>query len=898
MTASVLTRRQHAPGRARLLASLDTSLDVTLVGGKAHTLGRLMRRGVRVPEGFVLRCEALERHLEHAGIAGDIRSRCAGRDFIRAEDRAQASAEIRRLVCGASLPDDVQEALLAHARPLLERGSVVVRSSAVGEDSAAASFAGQLDSILHVTDDESLQCAVLACWASFWSERALFYRSARGIQPGGMGVIVQEQVHAHAAGVMFTDGGDGALLVEYAAGLGDALVAGAVDPARIRIDRKTGAVTSSGEQIPAADIVVLSTKGIASLIDAARRIERELGSKQDVEWVMNSANELFVVQSRPITASLAAPPAQCDTAPVVVWSNANVNENFPAPISPLLYSVASTGYTHYFRNLGRALGVSPRRLRAMEPAFAQIIGVHAGRMYYNLTNIHAVIRLAPFGDALASSFDTFVGARGQDSGQHAPSRDGRFRRLVEICVVAARSTWNYLTIERRIRSFERDVDEFAARSHPAQLGTLDLAGLRQLLSDFMSIRCHRWTDASLADLAAMVCYGLLQRLIARAYPDGVGVAHTSLLKAIPRVVSNEPVHRLWELSRFIRANPPLADLVEHEEPAAVLRTITVDARFTDFRIAFDRYLEEWGFRCSSELMLTTPSFQEQPAPVIAMLRAYAKLDAESPLEAMARQSAEREVETMRAMATLAAQRIRVIPWMTWASVLRVLLPWTHAAIRYRERARLKQALLYSRLRGVALGIGDHLVRRDLLATRDDVFWFTMAELQELAAGGAMFPHEARALAALRSQAHAAFADASPPDSFILSDGGYLAAGGVAASDAVVHDHAEGESTLRGTTACAGNVTGRAAVLRDVAEAERLVAGDILVTRQTDPGWGPVFFLISGLVIERGGMLSHGAILAREFGIPCVVGVRNATAVIPDGAQITVDADKERVHVAH
>ena len=872
-----------------LCVELDAECPLENVGGKAHTLGKLMRAGVRVPGGFVLTTLALETHLREANLT----------------ERIQALRDgpaIRSLVSGVSLPERLREQLVARARPMFARGPVVVRSSAVGEDSGVASFAGQLDSILHVTDDAMLERAVLACWASFWSDRAMFYREARGMASSGMGVVVQQQVGATAAGVMFTDDGAGALLVEYTSGLADKLVAGDVDPARMSIDRVSLAVRQLGERMPPADAVVQTAHGIASLLEAAERLEGELGGAQDVEWAMTADGTLFVVQSRPITAALRA--KSDDATPVVVlsdakdphlvtWSNANVNENFPAPISPLLYSVASAGYTHYFRNLARAFGISSRRIRAMEPAFTRIIGAHGGRMYYNLTNIHAVIRLAPFGDALASSFDAFVGVGDESPARTSIKRANRLTQACEVAVIALKTTWQYLFIEGRIRRFEMRADAFAERSHPSRLLQMSLAELRALMSDFMAIRCHGWKDASLADTAAMVCYGALQRLIAHADPDGNEAAHTSLLKAIPGVVSNEPVHQLWALSRSIRDDASLAQLVERKDADVVLRAIANDERFADFRRAFDAYLETWGFRCSSELMLTTPSFQEDPAPVIALLRAYARLDAESPVEAMARQTVAREAATVRAMIALSEKRIRYVPWMSWAAVLRILLPWTHGAIRFRERARLKQALLYSRLRRIALALGDELVRRNLLNVRDDVFWLTAQELDEMASGGAMFAGTTRELVALRAHAHAELAKITPPDSFTLPEGEYLAVGARAHANAQQRDES---GVFTGTTACTGHVSGTARVLRDVTESERLSPGDILVTKQTDPGWGPVFFLISGLVIERGGMLSHGAILAREFGIPCVVGIRDATRAIPDGAMITLDADRGCVHV--
>lgn len=875
------------------------------VGGKAYTLGVLIRAGVRVPDGFVLRTEALERHLRSSALDQAIDALCERVDTGQPEHLGEIAAAIRSLFDTAPMSGVLRDELRALARPLLARGSVVVRSSAVGEDSAERSFAGQLDSILHVADEIALERAVLACWASYWSERALFYRAARHVPSRGMGVVVQQQVAARAAGVLFTDAGDGTALVEYTAGLGDRLVAGEIDPARISIERSSRAVRHSGQRCADADSVVVSDGGIDALASMAAELEHMLGGPQDVEWAMTADGDLFVVQSRPITAPLAPSARRPSTTRRVVWSNANVAENFPRPISPLLYSIASAGYTHYFRNLAHAFGIAPGRVRAMEPAFSRIVGVHGARLYYNLTAIHSVLRLAPCGDALAASFDAFVGSGGQAPApeiaplQRAGSTD-RMRQLRELVVIGARTTWQYLFLGRRITRFERMADAFAARAHPSVLSRLSLEALRALLAEFMEIRCHRWTDAALADAAAMVCHGALHRLVALddAAGSGADVSHTALLKSIPGVVSSAPVHRLWALSRIIRSDARLTRLIEEEGDETVMRAVTSDGAFAQFRSALDAYLDEWGFRCSEELMLTTPSFQESPAPLITMLRAYARLDADSPTETMARQSEERERATARALHALAGVRARPVPFVSCASVLRVLLPWTHAAIRFRERARLKQALLYSRCRRIALAMGDELTSRGFLDARDEVFWLTVGELDELASGGgrAMFAHRTRELVALRSRTHAQLSANRPPDSFVLDESEHLTVEPAEAGTACDAHHGVVRGVLQGTSACSGTVRGRATVLEDVTQSARLTRGEVLVTRQTDPGWGPVFFLISGLVIERGGMLSHGAILAREFGLPCVVGVHHATRDIPGGAIVTVDGDHGRVHV--
>jgi pyruvate,water dikinase len=468
------------------------------------------------------------------------------------------------------------------------------------------------------------------------------------------------------------------------------------------------------------------------------------------------------------------------------------------------------------------------------------------------------------------------------------------RQCLEVARIVARAGWHFATLERRVRRFEHRADDFALRAEPSRLAGLSMTELGELIAEFMDIRRRHWVDASLADAASMLSYGALAGLLRRAYA-GWGSerneVHTSLLKAIPGVVSGEPILALWELSRVVRADRQLHVLLEHETPGRVLQAVATDARFARFHRELTKYLHDWGFRCSEELMLDSPSFQEDPGPVIDMLRAYARVEAPSPTESIRGQAAERDVETRRVLAELRGRVVsRGFP-IGYAALLRALLPRTHAAIRYRERVRLKQALLYSRCRRIALALGEGLARRELIASAEDAFFLSADELIDIASGGAQLPSATRAMVAVRRAEFERESESNPPDAFTLNEGEYWVA--LASESAAGDDH---NAPLRGIPACGGQARGRATILSSATEAERLARGDVLVTRQTDPGWGPVFFLISGLVIERGGMLSHGAIIAREFGIPCVVGVKNAMERIRSGATIDVNGDSGVVHV--
>jgi pyruvate,water dikinase len=276
-----------------------------------------------------------------------------------------------------------------------------------------------------------------------------------------------------------------------------------------------------------------------------------------------------------------------------------------------------------------------------------------------------------------------------------------------------------------------------------------------------------------------------------------------------------------------------------------------------------------------------------------VLKGYAALDGESPAAAREIQAQEREIETQRVRRSLSARKLLgVLPWPHGGTATGVVLRWTQRAIALRERARLKQSLLYSRCRRVILRIGEELAARGVLGQTEDVFMLTHQELDALLSGGLLLPGACGALVALRRRELERISRLAPPESMALPRGAWFTG--------CVDDHAvapaDDRDVLTGTGACGGTVTARATVLADVTESGRLHPGDILVARQTDPGWAPLFFMVRGLVMERGGMLSHAAIIAREYGIPTVVGVRGATTRITSGKTVTIDGDAGSVRL--
>jgi phosphohistidine swiveling domain-containing protein len=859
------------------------------VGGKAHSLGRMRKLSIQVPEGFIVTNTAFQAFLAQDGLGAHIRGLQAR---LRREDLPAidaAAREIHGLVLKAPLPPSFREQLSAWRSELLENEELIVRSSAVGEDSQEASFAGQLDSHLHVRTPEELERALAGCWASYWSRRSLAYQLSRGVPLRGMGVVVQRLVPSRVAGVLFTRGPGNAsteeMLAEYCYGQGEALVSGRLNPGSFTISRGDyrWRHLCAPEQETDDAAGLLDAARVAQLARQGMLLEEKFGGPQDIEWTIDGDGQLYFVQARPITAPLG------DTkAPVCLWSNANISENFPGPVTPLLYSVAAEGYRCYFRNMAQAFGVSQRRLDRIEAPLRHLIGAHGARLYYNLTNIHAVLRAAPYGDLLARYFDQFVGApAAPDAPDTAGDAESRLSHALELAVIVFKTGRLYLSMEERLQEFERTVDAFCARSHPSLLPDKPLSALREDLLGFLDIRFHRWTHASMADAAAMVCYGALQQLLRHEFPAPEQAAlHNTLLKGLSDLASSAPIDALWALSRQVRQQPELRALFS-DLPGHELARWLRDGTFPEFQRGLEDFLERFGFRGSGELMLTLPSFQEDPSGLLDILKGYVGLEGASPAERLRTQTAEREVITASIRDELRQRRL--VPFLPFTDRVRLfehLLAWTQKAVGFRERARMKQALLYTRLRRISLAIGEKLARRGQLRTAEDIFFLTYSEIDALLSGTAMFAGGTAALISLRRAQHQELSRMSPPDTFTLREGEVLAS---TVATAASEDTPE-TGPLTGVGTCGGQITARGTVMEDLADSHLLTAGDILVTRQTDPGWAPVFFLIKGLVMERGGMLSHGSILAREFGLPSVVGVKDATRRIRQGQLLSVDGD--------
>jgi pyruvate,water dikinase len=493
-----------------------------------------------------------------------------------------------------------------------------------------------------------------------------------------------------------------------------------------------------------------------------------------------------------------------------------------------------------------------------------------------MTSIHTVLSASPFADLLIQSFDHFVG---YNDGKKAKEQSSTWKQ---------KGSFLFAFIQRN-RLLEKDVVTFEKRAlhfDEQVKSAIVLHDFQKSFHDFVEIRMHSWYHASLADFFAMSFHGFLGKFCQLHFGEqGTGIQN-QLIQAIPNLISSQPVLSMHALVMDIRNNASLSALFQEKDPSVIWERVRREVQWQFFYEHVDLYLQNWGYRCSGELMLTHLNYIEDPASLMSLLKQMLALPDYDPAKKM------REKHT-EALAVRAQFRRKL--WMKYwyrpgklllhLFLLKYLIGQACKGISSRERVRLKQAQLYFGLKRSLQSIGREWRKSGFLDSEMDILYFTYQELAEHLSASGLLGSEVKSLIAMRKKLWEEQVKNQYPDDFYTREGRYEKVSEVVSKE---NQHTDGQ--LAGLCACGGIIKGRVKVLENVLEAGKLEQGDILVTRQTDPGWVTVFPLISGLIVERGGMLSHGAIVSREFGIPAIVGVHEATLRLKDGDQITLNAN--------
>lgn len=868
-----------------------TARDRANAGGKAASLGELMRAGLPVPGGFCVTTEAFRLWLSGCPAAADLLARLANVAPDRSQGLAEVARTLRQVLAEHPLPRPLAEAIRTAIQTHGPPTAWAVRSSATAEDSPETSFAGQHDSQLNVRGAKAVLAAVRQCWVSIFTERAVAYRTRNRIDPrsAAMAVVVQEMAPAEVSGVMFTadpvTGDASRLVVEGVFGLGEALVSGKVTPDRVVLEK---ASLTLRERRVGSRAVALAPRGAdgveatpgpaarqakTCLDDAlARRLgelgraaERHFGRPLDIEWAARDG-QVCLLQARPITALPAVGEGGEEA-----WTNANIMEALPDVVTPLTWSLMQMLLNDFLSQLMRRLGMDIGR--------RPLIDLIAGRAYLNVQAVAEFIRKVA-GPVWTDATALFGGQEGMERMLRSAARRGResygFRTVGRWFRLGA---WLLPGLFRQPRVLERwgqRVFGELAHASPPDLTDEQLAAHPAALLRLATLGAGNRTWAAAVWMAIWGIGGgaALFRLAQKWLGDSDGSVANRLLAGATGMNSAENGLELLRLAAWARQRPELQHaLLEPAAFAGLESRLAGVPGGTEFLGRWRLFMERHGHQARGGMDIYQPRWSEMPDFVLDMLRVYLGFDdATDPLVLQIRRLRERE-ELFRDC----RRRLRN-PLKRWLFVALVRL--SQRGLAQRENVKNEGVRLMAVLRRAVLEAGRRLVNRGVLREIDEVFSLRLEELGPALRGSPTFD-VAHTIAARKTE-YAHHQTLTPPP-FIV--GRYDPA--VTTPEPVAAE----SRTLHGVAVSPGVVTGRARVIRQADASERLQPGEILVAPYTDPGWTPYFLAAAGLVVEVGGLLSHGSVVAREYGLPAVVNVDHATRLIQTGRIIRVDGSR-------
>jgi rifampicin phosphotransferase len=844
---------------------------VGVVGGKGAHLGELSRiEGIRVPDGFCVTTDAFRRITARSPSTDERLDRLSRLLPDDRESIRTLSAEIRRTLEGIIIPDDLVAAITRSLVRLGEGAACAVRSSATAEDLPTASFAGQHDTYLNVVGPAAVLEHISRCWASLFTERAVIYRMRNGFdhRKVHMAVVVQQMAFPHAAGILFTadpvTSNRKVVVVEASFGLGEALVSGLVNADTYEVrdgkvvaktvatkHRVTHALRDGGTQEQAVDPArqeqpALTDAEVLRLAELGGVIEAHFGYPQDIEWALVDDGFRFV-QSRPITTLFPIPAA-------------GDREN---------HVYISVGHQQMMTDPMKPLGLSFWQLTTPRP-----MSEAGGRLFVDVTRVLAAPgsrtaildllgRSDPLiGDALQSILDRddFIPSLPDEGSGGGPGGVARVAIETDPAIVTELIEHN----QASIASLKRDIQ---AKSGEALLDVIlaDIPELRRILFDpqshevFMSaMEASWWLNEHLQD-----------------WLGEKNVADT-LTRSVPHNITSEMGLALLDVADVIRPHQEVVAFLHHVEDEG----LPEDERFLDelatlaggpeARDAIRAFLDTYGMRCVGEIDITRPRWSERPTTLVPAILGN--------IENLEPGAAERRFEQGRQEAWAKEQdvvaRVQALPdGERKAEEAKRMIDRVRTFIGYREYPKYGMVSRYFVYKQALLDEAERLVHAGVLREKEDIFYLTFQELHDVVRTNQVDAP----LIGERKDAFRSYQALTPPR--VLTSDGEVVAGSYRRDDVPA-------GALVGLPVSAGTIEGRARVIHDL-EGAALTAGDILVTAYTDPSWTPLFVVIAGLVTEVGGLMTHGAVIAREYGLPAVVGVERATRLIPDGQRIRV-----------
>ncbi len=848
----------------------NTNASISDVGGKAYHLIQLVSLGMNVPEFKVINANWLSSHLTE----------------LKKDNFTELRNEIECFV----FPPEMKNEILSSFH---KEDYFSVRSSGINEDGADFSFAGQFETVLFV-DANGLEKAIKKVWSSAFSERISNYCKKNNIEhKAEIAIIIQRMVNSEASGVGFginpVSGNRSEKLISAVWGVGEGLVSGELDADTYKVSNegkieteictkkeqlifdsvngglKKESVTQD-KQLKAA----LSHEHIIDLSLILDKLYQHYHKYQDIEFAVEN-NRLYLLQSRAITTLSKVPD---ESGNLILWDNSNIIESYPGLTSPLTFSFILKMYEAVYRQFAQLMGVSVKMIDEESHIYANMLGLINGRVYYNLLSWYQALAQLPGYSINAPFMEKMMGVKERFELEN-PIKENGFKAWWRVLKAFRTILKNHNTVKKQRDEF---LDHFDKVMEEYDKMDFSKSSPEKLMKDYLYFEqtlVKKWKAPLVNDFFAMIYFGTLQKLSLKYKIDTTDTIHNDLVSGAGDIISTEPITLGLAIADAINLDNSCKELFLQKNEAEIWKSLKA-GKFPEVKQQIDSYIKKWGDRCVGELKLETVTYTTKPELYIKILKSYIiqKLDSKTILSNAGKNTFRLDAE------------IKVEKALSGKFFKKLLFNFVLKKARYlvsnRENLRFERTRGFGMVRKMFIEMGNKFSAEGIIEKPEDIFYLTQQEIFDFIKGTSVNGN-LKNLIQLRKSEYTIFDKQSLSER--IRTKGMVYVGNEFTDKNKLDALLTGD--LKGIPCCAGQVKAKVRIVNHPSEVDSL-NGDILVTSSTDPGWVTLFPTCSAILVERGSLLSHSAIVSREMGIPCIVGITGLLQNLKTGDLVLID----------
>ena len=872
------------------------------IGKKAQNLLELAANGFNVPHFSVITnryfkeiiLKEIEMYNQEAGNNDEIKDW----EAVFSGNTERKIENIIRIIKNHKIKEEFEKEI---ENALNEESYYAVRSSSIEEDSSNFSFAGQFETYLYVKKENMLE-KIKEVWISSFSNHVMKYRKEGKInnEINVPAVIIQEMVNSEKAGVGFSvnpvNNNYDEVVISGTYGLGTSIVDGDENGDLFIYNKKTKEIKKEirtkkirqvldfeNKKIKTEEInieeEILNDSEICELGENIINIEKYYGKPQDMEWAFEKG-KLYILQSRPITTLEKTDKKTYNT---IIWDNSNIVESYPEITLPLTFSFIRKAYSDVYKRFSEITGVPAKVVESYQDIYDNMLGLLKGRVYYNLINWYKLLMLFPNSKGNSKFMEQMMGVKKELSEENLNENlleaEGKmtgfekFRNKLEKYKAGFTLFMNMFLIEKKAEKFYKIIDE-NLNGKNSDLSNKNIKELKKYYKFLENKFLKNWEIPIINDFLVMVWFGLSKKMAEKYIKDDFEKAHNTLIAQEGNsMISVEPSKYIKKMSLMIKNDKSLKDEIgniinKNEKSLVEIFKLTQNAEFNS---TLNEYMEKFGDRTVHELKLEAPTLREEPLFLIKMI--YSLSITENVQEHAKRNILEEQKKIY--------DSLKINPIKKY--LLKKTLFYAKKFIRLRENLRYERTKVFGTVRKIMKKMGVHLKNNNLINNEKDVFYLTVDEIFGLV-DGSIIDVDLKKLIELRKEEYKKYqTEAILPDRFLTR--GFL--GENFYYEDLAGNSQLDENTLQGTGCSKGIVKGKVKIVLNPMTTQ-VEDGDIIITKSTDPSWVMVFPLLKGLIVEKGSLLSHSAIISREMNIPAIVGVQGATSILKTGDMVQFD----------